>query len=227
MDRTMRLDGAVIDVTGATFGGWTALAYIGSAGKAARFLCRCECGEVRVLAGNRLRRHTGTECTGRHANDGVVASHGHTAAGVTSGAYRSWQAMRGRCERPSNAAWPRYGGRGIRVCDEWRRFDRFLFDMGERPEGAWLERIENDGPYCKANCRWASPSENSRNRSTTKLVEYRGETRPLVEWCEMLDRDYASVNARLHSGRWTAERALETPTRRPFTGSYGQLAAEA
>ncbi len=224
MQRSMRLAGAVIDITGSSFGGWTVLAYLGSLGKAARFLCRCDCGEVRVLAGNRLRQHAGTECTGRHANDGVVASHLHTSGGA-SGTYRSWQAMRGRCERPSNAAWPRYGGRGIRVCDEWRRFDRFLFDMGPRPDGAWIERIDNDGPYCLANCRWSTPSENSRNRSNTKLVEYRGESRPLIAWCEMLDLDYASVNVRMNRG-WTADRAFATPTRRRFAGSYGQLAAE-
>lgn len=78
--------------------------------------------------------------------------------------YRSWTSMISRCGNPNNVSWAHYGGRGITICDAWRTFLGFLADMGERPEGKTLDRINNDGNYEPGNCRWATASEQSRNR---------------------------------------------------------------
>lgn len=91
-------------------------------------------------------------------------SHGHTRGGDPSGAYRSWVAMRARCRNPNAESYERYGGAGVTVCDRWERFENFLADMGERPEGRSVDRIDSNGNYEPSNCRWATAQEQSQNR---------------------------------------------------------------
>lgn len=98
--------------------------------------------------------------------------HGHSVNGPDgkpTRTYHTWRAMRKRCLYPSHHRYPRYGGRGITICPEWDDFSKFLADMGERPEGRTLDRIDTDGNYELSNCRWATPKEQRANRS--KLQE--------------------------------------------------------
>jgi len=94
--------------------------------------------------------------------------------------YKSWMSMRGRCLVKSNGAFNRYGGRGISICDEWlNSFEQFCKDMGPRPKGMSIERINNDGDYEPGNCKWATITEQNRNRRSNKLTLYQAR---VIRW---------------------------------------------
>jgi len=96
--------------------------------------------------------------------------------------YCCWRSMRARCLRPYDKSYARYGGRGITVCAEWGDFWTFVNDMGERPAGCGLDRIDNDGPYAPWNCKWSTPAEQQKNTKTTRLIEVDGEKLCVADW---------------------------------------------
>lgn len=124
--------------------------------------------------------------------------------------HRAWKAMLSRCRNPNNVSYPRYGGRGITVCEKWSSFESFLLDMGEPPAGASLDRIDNSKGYCKENCRWSSASDQARNRRSSTKLEMNGEVRSMIEWAEMYSIPYERLQARLNLG-WPLDLALTTP----------------
>jgi hypothetical protein len=115
----------------------------------------------------------------------------------------AYQKMLGRCYSERSAQYKNYGARGIVVCEQWRAsVAQFLADMGPAPSPAHsLERLDVDGNYCPENCVWATAKEQQRNRRNNLRVEWKGETRPLAEWCEKLGLSYARTHARLRKGQ--------------------------
>jgi hypothetical protein len=118
--------------------------------------------------------------------------------------------MHGRCNSPGNTGFARYGGAGIKICARWRKFENFYADMGERPEGKTLDRIDGSKGYEPGNCRWATRAEQANNTRTNRRLSFQGRTQTLTQWAVELGVRAPSLQARLHRG-WSAERALTTP----------------
>lgn len=118
----------------------------------------------------------------------------------SSRAYRVWKNMKRRCDSPSCPEFKYYGGRGIGCSPEWKCFENFLLDLGEPPTNLTLERINNNLGYSKENCRWATRSEQTLNRSYTKLVTWRGETKCVSHWERDLGFTHGVLRLRIKSG---------------------------
>jgi hypothetical protein len=116
--------------------------------------------------------------------------------------------MRRRCESPVSADYPHYGGRGIRVCDRWKSFENFLADMGERPEAMSLDRIDVEGDYTPANCRWATATQQNRNRRPRRVVHYGGRSWTTESLAKHLGLAQECLVSRLKR-KWPIERLSE------------------
>lgn len=135
------------------------------------------------------------------------------AYNTQSSTYGIWSGMKSRCSNPNDPTYRNYGGRGIDVCERWMLFENFLADMGERPEGLSLDRIDNNSGYRPGNCRWTTMKVQRRNSRQTRFIEHRGVVLPVTDWASRVGLDRNVLFARLRIG-WSVERALETPNLR-------------
>ncbi len=119
--------------------------------------------------------------------------------------------MRNRCKDQNTKYYEKYGGRGIKVCGRWENYLNFLSDMGRKPTKNYsLDRIDNNGDYTPENCRWATKSEQNKNRSVTVWIEHKGKTMLVQDWALEVGLPYSTLYARLRNG-WNIDRALNTP----------------
>jgi hypothetical protein len=182
------------------------------------WVCRCDCGAMTVVRAASVRRGAirSCGCFRQQATQQRSLKHGMASRGSQrSPEYRAWCAMLQRCCNPSNRAYARYGGRGIRVCDDWiLSFNVFLADMGSRPSSAHsIERLDNDGPYEKSNCVWATREKQQRNRRGNVVLKFDGKRQTVVEWANEVGLSPSTLYSRIRLG-WSAQKALTTATRR-------------
>lgn len=167
-----------VDLTGLKFGRLSVMDKIVPPKGRTLFVCVCDCGEQVTLNGSDLQSGNTVSC-GCYRKEKMATSnlkHGATANGKHTGAYRSWTTMKSRCYNEDNNRFYAYGGRGIVVCDRWlESFENFLSDMGDRPEGCTVDRIDVNGNYDPQNCRWATTVEQAKNQRTNVWYELDGE----------------------------------------------------
>lgn len=173
--------------------------------------CVCRCGKRVDVRGTLLTGPKQQSC-GCLSREMLITRNRTHGLGSTREA-AIWRAMIARCHNTNCRAYRWYGARGIMVCDRWREsFEAFLADVGAKPEGCGLDRIDNDGPYSPENCRWATVKENQRNRRGNVRITFNGETKTIAEWSELTSIPYSTLWKRLRLG-WSPERMLTQPVR--------------
>lgn len=192
----------LIDLSGQRFGMLTVVSRVGSVRNGASMTptwrVACDCGREKVVRASNLRAGQTKSC-------GCVFIR-HGMYGTPE--YRAWVSMLGRCTNPSIRSYPNYGGRGIRVCPEWEDFETFFAAMGRRPtSGHSLDRIDVNGNYEPANCRWATVKEQARNKRTSHVLSVGGESATISEWAERTGIGKGTIRERLRRG-WSPERAI-------------------
>ena len=165
----------------------------------------CDCGAIK-------RYDTWKAKTGHTRSCGclkkrLISERAYKHGGVGKAAYLSWREMKSRCLNPRHHAYAYYGGRGIKISERWMHFGNFFADMGERPMGTSLDRIDPEGNYEPGNCRWATKLEQARNKRAIRKYQYKGAERCMAEIAELAGVDYQKLRARLVVYGWTVDRA--------------------
>lgn len=196
------------DLTGKTFGDWTVIRF-SDVGKdrSAYWICRCVCGEERRVRGGHLSggRSSGCGCSADKKFAASLKSHGMSR----SPEYQSWKMMKHRCSNDNYTQYEDYGGRGIKVCERWESFESFYKDMGDRPKGTTLDRIDHNGDYSPENCRWATTTVQNNNSRHVRLLTHAGETMSVSAWADRIGITQQALQGRLKN--WSVDRALSTP----------------
>jgi hypothetical protein len=156
-----------LNITGQRFGRLVALRDVGrkNGGRRVMWLCRCDCGNEAIAASGELRYGDTKSCGCLRKEKPSRRRHGMSWGTSRTPEYVTWSLMRKRCNNPNDARFKHYGGRGISVCERWNLFENFLADMGKRPTGYSIERIDNDGNYEPNNCKWIPLRDQVKNRS--------------------------------------------------------------
>ncbi len=205
--------GVLKDMTGQRFGHWMVMSRAENSSKhQAQWLCQCDCGVSATILGANLRFGKTKSCG--CARTEKTKTHG---MGCTP-EYKTWAGMIDRCHNTKNKGYANYGGRGIKVCDRWSDFTLFFADMGEKPSGLSIDRIDNNGDYEPSNCRWATIQEQQNNKRKNWFLVINGKTKTVAQWAREMGVSPSQAYRRLRLG-WSVEVAFgkRSPYRRYVT----------
>lgn len=178
------------------------------------YKCKCDCGNTTIVGADCLKNGHVISCGCYRAefNKKTKTTHGLRFTKL----YKIWMSARQRCENPHNIGYDCYGGRGIKMCPEWKNdftvFYNWAINNGYN-EGLSIDRIDVNGNYCPENCRWVTSREQANNRRTNHFITYNGKTQSIADWCYELGLEYSVVLNRISKGKWSFERAIMTPKR--------------
>lgn len=191
--------------------------YVSPSGKRERtWCCKCDCGNEVCLRISNLRNNTRScGCLRKEVTSERYKTHGERFSRL----WQVWSHMKARCYNPKNSSYKNYGGRGVKVCKEWKdNFQAFYkwsyangYDENAKRGECTLDRIDVNGNYCPENCRWVSQDIQSRNKRQNIKIEYNGETKVLKDWALELGINYGTLYSRVHNPNWDIERCFTEP----------------
>lgn len=203
----------IIDIIGIKYHFLTVIRRVRRIPNRTEWLCKCDCGNEKIIDGVHLKSGHSKSCGCYQKKIASTANsrHGFTRYNKIPTEYRIWSNMKKRCTSNKHKYFYNYGGRGIKICERWSKFENFLNDMGERPsKDHSIDRIDNDGNYEPNNCRWSTRKEQARNRRNNINISYKGRTKILLDWCTELNMNYRLVKDRIKNG-WSIKDAFEAP----------------
>lgn len=190
--------------------------------------CKCDCGVVKTIRSQYLSNGDAVSCGCRMRETQIengsnnMLKHGFKRRKLVHPLYQTWYGMNKRCYNKNNHSYKRYGARGITVCEEWRNnpdvFIEWAIANGWE-HGLEIDRENNDGSYSPENCRFVTKKQNCRNQRSNRLITINSSTKTMVEWCEIYDRYYRTVNARINSYGMDPAKAVLLQTKRGFCGT--------
>lgn len=204
-----------LDLTGERYGNLVVISEYGRASdRAILWLCKCDCGNEHIARGTQLHRGFITSCGCMKGKKKIktMGTHGMSYSRL----YSTWKGIKRRCKSPKFRGYENYGGRGIRVCDEWlgengfNNFHKWAIQNGYQ-EDLTIDRIDVDGDYEPTNCRWITNAEQQNNKRNTRYLTYKGETKNLHEWSKLTGIGKSTIVSRIDNYHWSVEKALETP----------------
>lgn len=180
--------------------------------------CKCDCGNEKIIRGHRLRQNITKSCgcLRKELSKQRKLTHGKARSRL----YSVWIGMKQRCYDSNASNYYRYGGRGIRVCDEWlsefMTFSDWALENGYSPD-LTIDRMDNDGNYDPSNCRWATLEQQNNNKSNSRRINYAGKTLTLAQWSRQLNIDVVVLHQRLSHLGWSVNRAFSEPLHSEFS----------
>ena len=193
-----------VDITGYKYGRWTVLRRVKNRGRMIYWECVCECGVVKEVPRIALRSGASKSCG--CFNLEVISSVDHGMTGTPE--YTCWCGMKHRCYNHKDSHWENYGGRGIKVCERWlNSFENFYADIGPRPDGMTIERIDVNGDYEPSNCKWIPARDQHRNKTNSRRLTAFGREQLLVDWARELNMDISQLH--YHLERKNMEQIIE------------------
>ena len=207
----------LIDLTGQRFGRLVVVEMAERKKGKTYWRCRCDCGEIKDVRGACLRKGRAKSCGCSLYGNTHSLKHGYFGSRL----YNIWCGIVQRCTNPKQANYKLYGGRGIKVCEEWRKDFKAFHDWAVAngyTDDLTIDRIDVNGNYCPENCRWATKKEQSNNTRTNRLITYKDETHTLQEWADFLGASKGAIYRRLKRG-WSVEKALTTPIKNQKHGT--------
>lgn len=204
------------DLTGQRFGRLTVMNYTGTylspkGSKKAKWLCKCDCGKEIIVIGNNLRKGKTKSCGCLQREITINRSTIHNMS--KSRIFHIWFAIKRRCTEKNYRAYNHYGGRGIKICDEWKNDFTTFYNwaiVNGYNDKLTIERIDVNGNYEPNNCKWATRIEQANNKRTNKHITYKEQTRTLKEWCNLLQLPYGTILYRINKRHDTPKQAFET-----------------
>ena len=209
--------GNKLDLVGNRYGRLTVVSCAPNHGTRTAWNCLCDCGTECVITTRDLRAGDTKSC-GCYMKELAIERHKKHGASSHSGnatrLYRIWKHMRRRCLCPNNKAYKNYGGRGIKICDEWAdsyiAFRDWSIAHGYK-DSLTLDRIDNNGMYCPQNCRWASAVTQANNKRSNHLITHNGKTQTIAQWAREIDLSYFTLYSRIVKRKMDIAVALSMP----------------